>query len=323
MDSYLLEIKDLETSIKIENEWYPTIDQISFKIKSNEILGIVGESGCGKSILNKSIVKLLPEKISKITQGKIIFNGKELQDASESEYRKIRGKDIGMVFQEPMTALNPVFKIKNQLIEPIILHLNKSKKEAYDLARELLQHVGIARVDEVLNSYPHQLSGGMRQRVMIAMAISCNPKLLIADEPTTALDVTIQAQILDLLKKLQQENDMSIILVTHDLSVVSEFCDKVIVMYAGQIVEYGELHQILNHPKHPYTQKLLRTIPRLNEDVEYLEVIDGMVPSITQFNKNQCRFANRCEVRRDICNQQEPKLLRKDGSQVRCHLFDE
>lgn len=228
-----------------------------------------------------------------------------------------------MVFQEPMTALNPVFKIKNQLIEPIILHLNKSKKEAYDLARELLQHVGIARVDEVLNSYPHQLSGGMRQRVMIAIAISCNPKLLIADEPTTALDVTIQAQILDLLKKLQQENDMSIILVTHDLSVVSEFCDKVIVMYAGQIVEYGELHQILNHPKHPYTQKLLRTIPRLNEDVEYLEVIDGMVPSITQFNKNQCRFANRCEVRRDICNQQEPKLLRKDGSQVRCHLFDE
>ncbi|MCI2773496.1 ABC transporter ATP-binding protein [Staphylococcus petrasii] len=322
MDSYLLEIKDLETSIKIENEWYPTIDQISFKLKRNEILGIVGESGCGKSILNKSIVKLLPEKISKITQGKITFNGKELEDASESEYRKIRGKDIGMVFQEPMTALNPVFKIKNQLIEPIILHLNKSKKEAYDLAKELLQHVGIARADEVLNSYPHQLSGGMRQRVMIAIAISCNPKLLIADEPTTALDVTIQAQILDLLKKLQQENDMSIILVTHDLSVVSEFCDKVIVMYAGQIVEYGELHQILNHPQHPYTQKLLRTIPRLNEDVEYLEVIDGMVPNITQFNKNQCRFANRCELRMEICNQQEPKLLSKDGSQVRCHLFD-
>lgn len=323
MDSYLLEIKDLETSIKIENEWYPTIDQISFKLKSNEILGIVGESGCGKSILNKSIVKLLPEKISKITQGQIIFNGKALQDASESEYRKIRGKDIGIVFQEPMTALNPVFKIKNQLIEPIILHLNKSKKEAYDLAKELLQQVGIARVEEVLNSYPHQLSGGMRQRVMIAIAISCNPKLLIADEPTTALDVTIQAQILDLLKKLQQDNNMSIILVTHDLSVVSEFCDKVIVMYAGQIVEYGELHQILNHPQHPYTQKLLRTIPRLNEDVEYLEVIDGMVPSITQFNKNQCRFANRCAVRMEICNQKEPKLLSKDGSQVRCHLFDE
>lgn len=286
MDNYLLEINELETSININNNWYPTIDQISFKLKSNETLGIVGESGCGKSILNKSIVKLLPEKISKITHGKIIFDGKALQNASESEYRKIRGKDIGMVFQEPMTALNPVFKIKNQLIEPIILHLQKTKKEAYVLAKELLQQVGIARVEEVLNSYPHQLSGGMRQRVMIAIAISCNPKLLIADEPTTALDVTIQAQILELLKKLQQENNMSIILVTHDLSVVSEFCDKVIVMYAGQIVEFGELHQILNHPKHPYTKKLLRTIPKLNESVEYLEVIDGMVPSITEFNKN-------------------------------------
>lgn len=319
MDSYLLEIKNLETSIRIENEWYPTIDQISFKLKSNEILGIVGESGCGKSILNKSIVKLLPEKISKITQGQIIFNGKELQNASESEYRKIRGKDIGMIFQEPMTALNPVFKIKNQIIEPIILHLNK--KEAYLLAKELLQQVGIARADEILNSYPHQLSGGMRQRVMIAIAISCNPKVLIADEPTTALDVTIQAQILELLKKLQEETNMSIILVTHDLSVVSEFCDKVIVMYAGQIVEFGDLQQILNHPKHPYTKKLLRTIPRLNESVEYLEVIDGMVPSITQFNKNQCRFANRCEVRMESCNQQEPKLISRDGSQVRCHLF--
>ena len=303
MDSYLLEIKNLETSIRIENEWYPTIDQISFKLKSNEILGIVGESGCGKSILNKSIVKLLPEKISKITQGQIIFNGKELQNASESEYRKIRGKDIGMIFQEPMTALNPVFKIKNQIIEPIILHLNKNKKEAYLLAKELLQQVGIARADEILNSYPHQLSGGMRQRVMIAIAISCNPKVLIADEPTTALDVTIQAQILELLKKLQEETNMSIILVTHDLSVVSEFCDKVIVMYAGQIVEFGDLQQILNHPKHPYTKKLLRTIPRLNESVEYLEVIDGMVP------------------RMESCNQQEPKLISRDGSQVRCHLF--
>lgn len=322
MDSYLLEIKNLETSIRIENEWYPTIDQISFKLKSNEILGIVGESGCGKSILNKSIVKLLPEKISKITQGQIIFNGKELQNASESEYRKIRGKDIGMIFQEPMTALNPVFKIKNQIIEPIILHLNKNKKEAYLLAKELLQQVGIARADEILNSYPHQLSGGMRQRVMIAIAISCNPKVLIADEPTTALDVTIQAQILELLKKLQEETNMSIILVTHDLSVVSEFCDKVIVMYAGQIVEFGDLQQILNHPKHPYTKKLLRTIPKLNESVEYLEVIDGMVPSITQFNKYQCRFANRCEVRMESCNQQEPKLISRDGSQVRCHLFD-
>ncbi|RIL72383.1 ABC transporter ATP-binding protein [Staphylococcus devriesei] len=322
MDKYLLEIKDLETTIKIGDSWFPTINQISLKLKSNEILGIVGESGCGKSILNKSVIRLLPDKIAKVTNGNILFNGKNVIDMKEKEYQKIRGKDIGMIFQEPMTALNPVFKIQNQLIEPIMLHLNKSKTEAKQLATKLLEYVGISRVNEILNSYPHQLSGGMRQRVMIAMAISCNPKLLIADEPTTAIDVTIQAQILDLLKKLQQENDMAIILVTHDLSVVSEFCDKVMVMYAGQIVEYGDIDQILNHPQHPYTKKLLSTIPKLDEDVEYLEVIEGMVPNITEFNENSCRFANRCTEKIAICEQCEPALLNKGKSQIRCHLFN-
>ncbi|MCE5096446.1 ABC transporter ATP-binding protein [Staphylococcus devriesei] len=322
MDKYLLEIKDLETSIKIGDSWFPTINQISLKLKSNEILGIVGESGCGKSILNKSVIRLLPDKIAKVTNGNILFNGKNVIDMKEKEYQKIRGKDIGMIFQEPMTALNPVFKIQNQLIEPIMLHLNKSKTEAKQLATKLLEYVGISRVNEILNSYPHQLSGGMRQRVMIAMAISCNPKLLIADEPTTAIDVTIQAQILDLLKKLQQENDMAIILVTHDLSVVSEFCDKVMVMYAGQIVEYGDIDQILNHPQHPYTKKLLSTIPKLDEDVEYLEVIEGMVPNITEFKENSCRFANRCTEKIAICEQCEPALLNKGKSQIRCHLFN-
>lgn len=205
MDKYLLEIKDLETSIKIGDSWFPTINQISLKLKSNEILGIVGESGCGKSILNKSVIRLLPDKIAKVTNGNILFNGKNVIDMKEKEYQKIRGKDIGMIFQEPMTALNPVFKIQNQLIEPIMLHLNKSKTEAKQLATKLLEYVGISRVNEILNSYPHQLSGGMRQRVMIAMAISCNPKLLIADEPTTAIDVTIQAQILDLLKNYNKK----------------------------------------------------------------------------------------------------------------------
>ncbi|MBI5971947.1 ABC transporter ATP-binding protein [Staphylococcus caledonicus] len=322
MDKYLLEIKDLETSIKIGDSWFPTINQISLKLKSNEILGIVGESGCGKSILNKSVIRLLPDKIAKVTNGDILFDGKHIIDMKEKEYQKIRGKDIGMIFQEPMTALNPVFKIQNQLIEPIMLHLNKSKTEAKQLATKLLEYVGISRVNEILNSYPHQLSGGMRQRVMIAMAISCNPKLLIADEPTTAIDVTIQAQILDLLKKLQQENEMAIILVTHDLSVVSEFCDKVMVMYAGQIVEYGDIDQILNHPQHPYTKKLLSTIPKLDEDVEYLEVIEGMVPNITEFNENSCRFANRCTEKIAICEQCEPTLLNKGKSQIRCHLFN-
>ena len=280
MDKYLLEIKDLETSIKIENKWYPTIDQISLNLEKNEILGVVGESGCGKSILNKSVIRLLPDRISKITNGKVIFDSKDLTKITEKEYQNIRGKEIGMIFQEPMTALNPVFKIKEQIIEPIILHLKKNKKEAYQLAKQLLEDVGIARVEEVLNSYPHQLSGGMRQRVMIAIAISCNPKLLIADEPTTALDVTVQAQILDLLKKLQRKNKMSIILVTHDLSVVSEFCDSVMVMYAGQIVEYGNLKDVIVNSKHPYTKKLLNTIPKLDEDTEYLEVIEGLVPNI-------------------------------------------
>lgn len=205
MDKYLLEIKDLETSIKIGDSWFPTINQISLKLKSNEILGIVGEPGCGKSILNKSVIRLLPDKIAKVTNGNILFNGKNVIDMKEKEYQKIRGKDIGMIFQEPMTALNPVFKIQNQLIEPIMLHLNKSKTEAKQLATKLLEYVGISRVNEILNSYPHQLSGGMRQRVMIAMAISCNPKLLIADEPTTAIDVTIQAQILDLLKNYNKK----------------------------------------------------------------------------------------------------------------------
>lgn len=322
MDKYLLEIKDLETSIKIGDSWFPTINQISLKLKSNEILGIVGESGCGKSILNKSVIRLLPDKIAKVTNGDILFDGKHIIDMKEKEYQKIRGKDIGMIFQEPMTALNPVFKIQNQLIEPIMLHLNKSKTEAKQLATKLLEYVGISRVNEILNSYPHQLSGGMRQRVMIAMAISCNPKLLIADEPTTAIDVTIQAQILDLLKKLQQENEMAIILVTHDLSVVSEFCDKVMVMYAGEIVEHGDIDQILNHPQHPYTKKLLSTIPKLDEDVEYLEVIEGMVPNITEFNENSCRFANRCTEKIAICEQCEPTLLNKGKSQIRCHLFN-
>ena len=294
MDKYLLEIKDLETSIKIENKWYPTIDQISLNLEKNEILGVVGESGCGKSILNKSVIRLLPDRISKITNGKVIFDSKDLTKITEKEYQNIRGKEIGMIFQEPMTALNPVFKIKEQIIEPIILHLKKNKKEAYQLAKQLLEDVGIARVEEVLNSYPHQLSGGMRQRVMIAIAISCNPKLLIADEPTTALDVTVQAQILDLLKKLQRKNKMSIILVTHDLSVVSEFCDSVMVMYAGQIVEYGNLKDVIVNSKHPYTKKLLNTIPKLDEDTEYLEVIEGLVPNITEFNNKQCRFVNRC-----------------------------
>lgn len=205
MNNVLLEVKDLETSLKINNEWLATVENISFELSKGEVLGIVGESGCGKSILSKSIIKLLPEKISKLSNGEVIFDGKRIDTLNEKQLLDIRGNDIAMIFQEPMTALNPVFTIKNQLVESIKSHKKISKKEANNLAKDLLKKVGIARQDEILNSYPHQLSGGMRQRVMIAMAISCSPKLLIADEPTTALDVTIQAQILDLLKELQKE----------------------------------------------------------------------------------------------------------------------
>lgn len=318
---HLLEVKELETSLLINKQWFPTIDKVSFKLDKGEVLGIVGESGCGKSILNKSIIKLLPEKISKITNGEVLFEGKRIDKYSEKEFLNIRGNDIGMIFQEPMTALNPVFKIKNQIIESILVHQKKSKKEAYKEAKELLLKVGISRQDEVLNSYPHQLSGGMRQRVMIAMAICCSPKLLIADEPTTALDVTIQAQILDLLKNIQNDTQMSIILITHDLSVVSEFCDKVMVMYAGQIVEYGDLKSILNKPKHPYTKKLLKTIPTLEDERDRLETIEGIVPSINDFQLDKCRFANRCDEKIEVCDSQCPKITHVDSSLVRCHLY--
>lgn len=321
MSKLLLEIKELETSLKISNKWYPTVENINFKLNEGEILGIVGESGCGKSILNKSIINLLPEKISKISKGEVIFQGKNLHNLNEKQLRNIRGNDIGMVFQEPMTALNPVFKIKSQIIENITLHKRVSKKVAYQKARDLLSKVGISRPDEILNSYPHQLSGGMRQRVMIAIAISCSPKLLIADEPTTALDVTIQAQILELLKSIQKETQMSIILITHDLSVVSEFCDKVMVMYAGQVVEYGDLKEVLTSPKHPYTQKLLSTIPTLDMEKERLDTIEGIVPSITEFSLNNCRFVNRCSNKMKICEQRCPKMTNLKNSEVRCHLY--
>ncbi|EHR86275.1 ABC transporter ATP-binding protein [Staphylococcus epidermidis] len=321
MNHHLLEVKELETSLLIGKQWYPTVDNVSFKLEKGEVLGVVGESGCGKSMLNKSIIKLLPNKISKITHGEVIFEGKRIDQCSEKEFLTIRGKDIGMIFQEPMTALNPVFKIKNQLIESILVHQKISKKDAYNEAKELLLKVGISRQDEVLNSYPHQLSGGMRQRVMIAMAISCSPKLLIADEPTTALDVTIQAQILELLKTIQKDTEMSIILVTHDLSVVSEFCDKVMVMYAGQMVEYGELDEILRKPKHPYTKKLLKTIPTLEDERDRLDTIEGIVPAITEFQLNKCRFANRCTEKIEICNTTCPSMKNIDQSLVRCHLY--
>lgn len=304
---HLLEVKELETSLLINKQWFPTIDKVSFKLDKGEVLGIVGESGCGKSILNKSIIKLLPEKISKITNGEVLFEGKRIDKYSEKEFLNIRGNDIGMIFQEPMTALNPVFKIKNQIIESILVHQKKSKKEAYKEAKELLLKVGISRQDEVLNSYPHQLSGGMRQRVMIAMAICCSPKLLIADEPTTALDVTIQAQILDLLKNIQNDTQMSIILITHDLSVVKHISDIIGVMYLGNMVEIASHEEIYTKPLHPYTQALISSIPQFNQEKKNRVILKGELPSPSN-PPSGCPFQTRCPLVRDKCRREKPKL---------------
>lgn len=319
----ILEITQLRTSFYIKKDWFSAVNNINLSVKKGEILGIVGESGSGKSVLSLSVMQLLPEKIARIDQGEISFKGKRIDNIKESEYNKMRGKELSMIFQEPMTALNPVFTIGNQLIEKIILHLKLSKKDARERAIELLNQVGIPRAAEVIDNYPHQLSGGMRQRVMIALAISCQPDLLIADEPTTALDVTVQAQILELLKKIRKENDMSIIFISHDLAAISELCDRVAVMYAGNIIETGLTNEIFQFPKHPYTQALIRSIPKLDERTEKLEVIEGSVPSLVNMPKQGCRFANRCPSVMDICKTGDISLKQIDAEhKVACHLYD-
>ncbi|MDR6124563.1 peptide/nickel transport system ATP-binding protein [Bacillus sp. SLBN-46] len=249
----LLEVKNLETAFDIEGTDYNAVDNVSFTVKPRQIVGVVGESGCGKSVMSLSIMKLLPKGIGKVKSGEIIFDGVNLEKMNESQINKIRGKDVSMIFQEPMTSLNPVFTIGYQLQEVLFNHMKISKQEARQKAIALLKSVGISRPEKIVDEYPHQLSGGMRQRVMIAIAIACQPKLLIADEPTTALDVTVQAQILELLKDIQSVNDMSVILITHDLGVVAEMCDEVIVMYAGKIVERTDVDTLFHNPKHPYT----------------------------------------------------------------------
>lgn len=320
----ILEITQLRTSFYIKKDWFSAVNNINVSVQKGEILGIVGESGSGKSVLSLSIMQLLPEKIARIEKGEINFKGKRIDNIKETEYNKMRGKELSMIFQEPMTALNPVFTIGNQLIEKITLHLKLNKKDARERAIELLNQVGIPRASEAIDNYPHQLSGGMRQRVMIALAISCQPDLLIADEPTTALDVTVQAQILELLKKIREENDMSIIFISHDLAVISELCDRVAVMYAGNIIETGSTNEIFQSPKHPYTQALIRSIPKLDESAEKLEVIEGSVPSLVNMPKQGCRFANRCPYAMSVCKQGDVSLKLIDSEhKVACHLYDE
>ncbi|MEH7125043.1 ABC transporter ATP-binding protein [Bacillus sp. JJ1773] len=322
----ILQIKDLKVSFQTGKKFVPAIDGVSFELNEGEILGIVGESGSGKSVTSLTTMGLIPSPPGKIENGEIIFEGKDLKNISEKEWRKIRGNQISMIFQEPMTSLNPLFTIGNQLMEAIRLHTATSKSAAKSRSIELLKLVGIPRAEGILSEYPHQLSGGMRQRVMIAMAMACNPRVLIADEPTTALDVTIQAQILALMKDLNEKTNTSIIFITHDLGVVAEICERVIVMYSGQIVEQGDVRTILKNPQHPYTKGLLKSVPDLRGKKDRLYSIPGNVPTPGTVHKG-CRFAARCSEVFDRCHEESPELniMETDGHKVRCllHTFRE
>ena len=319
----MLEVSNLKTGFDIDGEIYHAVDNVSFSVKPGQIVGIVGESGCGKSVMSLSIMQLLPQGIGKVTGGQIKFQGKNIEGYTSDEMNNIRGKDISMIFQEPMTSLNPVFTIGNQIEEILLNHLTISKTEARQQSIELLKSVGIPRPDKIVDEYPHQLSGGMRQRVMIAIAIACHPKLLIADEPTTALDVTVQAQILELLKKIQAKNDMSIILITHDLGVVAEMCDEVIIMYAGKIVERTNVDNLFHNPKHPYTKLLMASIPRIDLEVSELTTIQGIVPSLKNMPTIGCRFADRCPSVKPECSTVTPQLSQiGEGHEVACLLYE-
>lgn len=319
----LLEVKNLRTYFHTEDGVVPAVDGVSFYIKPGETLGVVGESGCGKSVTSLSILRLIPNVSGKTMEGsEILFEGKNLLSLTEKEMRGVRGNDISMIFQEPMTSLNPVMKIGKQIGEVLKLHQGKSKEEAKGIAIEMLTLVGIPRPEKIVEEYPHSLSGGMRQRVMIAMALACNPKLLIADEPTTALDVTIQAQILNLMRKLKTEFNASVMLITHNLGVVAETCQRVIIMYAGKVVEEGSVYDIFEDAKHPYTQGLLKSIPRLDSNHELLDSIPGSVPNPLNMPKG-CRFEPRCVKAMAICKEKQPELtILGEERTVRCFLYE-
>ena len=318
----LVEIQELSIHFDTDRGIVPAVNEVSYSIYEGETLGLVGESGCGKSVTAHSIIRLIPKPQGRVASGKIIFRGEDLVKVSESRIREIRGNDISMIFQEPMTSLNPVFTIGEQISEVILQHQDLNEDEAWDLAIQMLGKVGIPSPDMRAEEYPHQLSGGMKQRVMIAMALACNPYLLIADEPTTALDVTIQAQILELIQELQKQSAMSVLMITHDLAVVAEVCDRVVVMYASKIVEIAPVEKLFEKPLHPYTQGLFQSIPNVEVDQERLTPIPGFVPSPLNFPSG-CKFHDRCAMKVQRCTTEEP-LLREleDGRMVACHLIE-
>jgi oligopeptide/dipeptide ABC transporter ATP-binding protein len=320
----ILEVKNLVTSFQTENGSVRAVDGVSFSVPAGKTLGIVGESGCGKSVTSLSIMRLLPKPAGNIDQGEILYKGQDIAKLKPEDLYKIRGNNISMIFQEPMTALNPVHKISSQLGETFELHFpDMSKQEVHTACVEMLEKVGIPDPAERLNDYPHQLSGGMRQRVMIAIALACKPDILIADEPTTALDVTIQAQILELMKEFQKESGMAIVFITHDLGVIAEVCDEVMVMYAGRVAEKAEVKELFKNPKHPYTKGLLSSIPRLDSPHKKpLATIEGMVPSLFEMPEG-CRFQNRCDFADEGCKK-IPKVTDLGNDHlVYCHKHQE
>jgi oligopeptide/dipeptide ABC transporter ATP-binding protein len=318
MTEPLLSLRHLVTAFDTDEGYLRAVDDVSFDVPPGKTLGIVGESGCGKSVTSLSLLRLIPSPPGFIESGEAFFQGRDLFQMSESEMRRIRGNEISMIFQEPMTSLNPVYTVGSQIVEAIRLHQSMSRRAAKARAVELLGLVGIPAPAERIDSYPHTLSGGMRQRAMIAMALACEPQLLIADEPTTALDVTIQAQILDLLRSLQRELGMSIIFISHDLGVMAEFTHEIAVMYAGKIVEHAETVELFRAPRHPYTQGLLRSLPSQRNRGERLPTIPGIVPDLRSLPAG-CRFHDRCDRATEACIVEEPHLLRVEQTEVACY----
>ncbi|AAP07313.1 MULTISPECIES: ABC transporter ATP-binding protein [Bacillus] len=322
MSKAVVELKDLQTHFQTEEGTVKAVNHVSFSVREGETVCVVGESGCGKSVTALSIMGLIAESGS-VVGGDILYEGKSLLGMKEKELRSLRGNDIAMIFQEPMTSLNPVFTVGEQIVETLREHELLSKNEAYKKAIELIRKVGIARADEIVHSYPHELSGGMLQRIMIAVALSCNPKLLIADEPTTALDVTIQAQILDLLRQVKEEFKTSILLITHDLGVVAEMADYVVVMYGGKVIEEAPVLEIFQNPKHPYTKGLLKSKPVMGKRIDKLYSIPGQVPNLVGLGEF-CYFSGRCEHCMEICEKEAPNLnVNDENHKVACWLYEE
>ncbi len=321
MSEKLLEVRGLKTVFPTEEGEMPAVDGVSFDLAAGEVLAIVGESGCGKSVTSMSILRLVPSP-GKIREGQILYKGEDLLKKSTKEMNQIRGEEISMIFQEPMTSLNPVFTVGHQIMESLLYHGEKDRARARSRAVEMLRMVGFSTPEKAIGYFPSQLSGGMRQRVMIAMALACQPRILIADEPTTALDVTIQAQILGLLKKLQEQTEAAIIMITHDLGIVAQIAHNVMVMYAGQAVEYAPVRELYKNPLHPYTKGLLQSIPKINEEQETLYNIPGMVPGPGDYPEG-CRFCPRCGHAGERCRREAPPYVEcGEGHRVRCWLYE-